>query len=222
MSTTGDPYPVLFNIKSNFTVGPTAYALRIVSGGGSDTLGIREDGHAEMQWGDAYGYYMRGYSAGFFMSGGNGDPSSIGVYGYDGVEGWRFQQVGYSGASSSFDFHSRGDIVAFSSVPSDNRLKKDLNFFENSLDSVAGLTAYSFVWKHDGSSDVGFIAQEVELIFPNLIKEKYLPLQTNRDHVLYKTMSYEKLIPYLVESVKELKRIVESQKAEIDQLKERL
>ena len=58
------------------------------------------------------------------------------------------------------------------------------------------------VHSHEGP-DVGVIAQEIEEVLPEIV--------ATRDNG-YKAVYYEKLIPLLIESVKELK-------AEVDELK---
>ena len=90
-----------------------------------------------------------------------------------------------------------GDLIAFSS--SDERLKINVNPIENSLDKVNSISGNTFDWnensEHEGS-DTGVIAQEVEKLgLPGVV--------TTRDNG-YKAVRYEKLVPLLIEAVKEL------------------
>ena len=97
------------------------------------------------------------------------------------------------------------DVVAYAS--SDKRLKDNLKPIENSLDKLSKLSGYEFDWNskqeiYEGH-DVGVVAQEVEEVLPEIV--------TTRDNG-YKAVKYEKLVPLLIESIKELK-------AEIEELK---
>ena len=97
------------------------------------------------------------------------------------------------------------DIIAFAT--SDERLKDNKLVIENSLDKVGKLKGYEFDWndKQDifEGHDVGVIAQEVEKVLPEVV-------QTREDG--YKAVKYEKLVPLLIEAIKDLN-------AEIEELK---
>lgn len=88
------------------------------------------------------------------------------------------------------------DVVAFYS--SDERLKDNIQKIESAVEKVKKLSGVSFVWKsesgHSGK-DYGVIAQEVEAVLPEIV--------TTRDNG-YKAVNYEKLIPLLIEAIKEL------------------
>ena len=110
------------------------------------------------------------------------------------------------------DVHFDQDVIAFSSTPSDIRLKKNFEKIENGLDVVNKLEGHTFNWKkNDKRLSAGFKAQEVEKILPHLIDEKKLPLQTDDDRE-YKVLRYEEIIPYLVEAIKELKEEIKELK----------
>lgn len=97
------------------------------------------------------------------------------------------------------------DVVAYAS--SDKRLKDNLKPIENSLDKLSKLSGYEFDWNDKQETfkghDVGVVAQEVEEVLPEVVQ--------TRDNG-YKAVKYEKLVPLLIESIKELK-------AEIEELK---
>ena len=97
--------------------------------------------------------------------------------------------------------HASGDVVAFSS--SDRELKDNLTVIQGSLDKIAGMHGYEFDWndnsEYDGH-DVGVVAQEVEAVFPEVVR-------TNASG--YKAVRYEKLVPVLIQAVKELHEKVE-------------
>ena len=94
--------------------------------------------------------------------------------------------------------HAMFDITAFSTTnSSDKRLKKDIK--ELSYDNeILKLNPVSFKWNDknkSNSSNVGFIAQEIEELLPILVKD-------GPDN--YKTVNYTGLIPYLVKHIQNL------------------
>ena len=89
-----------------------------------------------------------------------------------------------------------GDVTAFAS--SDERLKDNIHIIPNALEKVKKLSGVTFEWNNlsdKTGSDVGVIAQEVEKVLPEVV--------TTRDDG-YKAVRYEKLIPLLIEAIKEL------------------
>jgi hypothetical protein len=106
---------------------------------------------------------------------------------------------------SDGDFHADGDVIAFSTTISDERLKTDIEKIENATDKVSQLNGYTFTYKADGKKSAGVIAQEVEKVLPSAVSEKELPLKTD-DGVAYKTVQYDQIIGLLIESIKELKQ----------------
>ena len=109
------------------------------------------------------------------------------------------------------DFHAANDIIAFSTTPSDMRLKSDIEPITDALAKVNALTGYTFTYDHAGRKSAGLLAQEVEQVLPSAVSNKRLPLGANNNEE-YKTLQYDQTIALLVESVKELK-------SEIDILK---
>ena len=101
------------------------------------------------------------------------------------------------------------DIVAFYS--SDKRLKENISPLSDSLEKISKIRGVEFDWKKNEEihpnegHDVGVIAQEIEEVLPEVV--------TTRDSG-YKAVKYEKIVPLLIEAIKELK-------AEIDELKDK-
>ena len=54
---------------------------------------------------------------------------------------------------------------------SDVKLKKDIKPIENAIEKISKLRGVDFTWKVDGKNDTGFIAQEVEEVFPTWVSE---------------------------------------------------
>ena len=108
------------------------------------------------------------------------------------------------------------DVIAFSS--SDRRWKENIIRIENPLDKISKIGGYTFDWKelteeekqtqHGNSGhDVGVIAQEIQEVLPEVVKE--------RDNG-YLAVDYEKIVPLLIESIKELKQEVDDIKQKCD------
>lgn len=104
---------------------------------------------------------------------------------------------------SNGDFHADGDVIAYSTTISDERLKTDITKIDSALEKVGQLNGYTFTYKADGKQSAGVIAQEVEKILPSAVSEKELPLKTD-DGVAYKTVQYDQLVGLLIEAVNEL------------------
>jgi hypothetical protein len=109
------------------------------------------------------------------------------------------------------------DVVAYAT--SDSRLKENIYRIESPVEKVNKLNGVNFTWKKDvqadykGTPDYGLIAQEVEAV---------LPLAVETRHNGYKAVRYEKVIPLLVEAVKEQQTQIESQKSQNEELIKRI
>ena len=101
------------------------------------------------------------------------------------------------------DLQVRGDVVAYSTVPSDERLKDNIEVVESALDKVKQLRGVTFTYKENGKEAAGVIAQDVEKVLPEAVIEKKLPLKQD-DGQAYKTVRYDALHALLIEAVKEL------------------
>lgn len=103
---------------------------------------------------------------------------------------------------------AKRDIIAFHS--SDKSLKDNLTPIPDALDKITTLTGYEFDWndKQDTYTghDVGVVAQEVEQVMPEVVN-------TREDGT--KAVRYEKLVPLLIESIKELTAKVEKLESQL-------
>tara|TARA_X000001388_G_scaffold58901_1_gene44310 strand:- start:663 stop:1832 length:1170 start_codon:yes stop_codon:yes gene_type:complete len=110
---------------------------------------------------------------------------------------------------------AENDVIAFAS---DKRLKENIVEISNPLDKIQQVRGVYFDWnqksKEEGfkaareKNEIGMIAQEVEQIIPQAIE----PAPFNKE---YKTIKYDRLIPLLVECIKD-------QQKQIDELKNKL
>ncbi|MGI0116496.1 tail fiber domain-containing protein [Zooshikella sp. RANM57] len=81
---------------------------------------------------------------------------------------------------------------------SDRDLKQNEVIVKNALNKVSQLNGKHFEWKHDKRQDIGVIAQEVEIVFPELVS---IDKKTG-----FKQVNYDGLVAVLIEAVKELKK----------------
>tara|TARA_R100001082_G_C4364954_1_gene161402 strand:+ start:37 stop:1341 length:1305 start_codon:yes stop_codon:yes gene_type:complete len=116
--------------------------------------------------------------------------------------------VGTSTLGTAGLIRATNDVVAFYS--SDERLKDNLIKIGNPLDKISQLNGYEFDWivnqeiHPNEGHDVGVIAQEVEKVIPEIVETRESG---------YKAVKYEKIVPLLIEAIKE-------QQVQIDELKE--
>lgn len=106
------------------------------------------------------------------------------------------------------NIRSKKDIIGFTT--SDESLKDNKKCIEGALDKTKQINGYEFDWndKQDTYTghDVGVIAQEVEKVVPEVV-------DTREDGT--KAVKYDKLVPLLIESIKELTAKVEKLESQI-------
>jgi len=107
------------------------------------------------------------------------------------------------------DLRASQDVIAYYS--SDKRLKDNIVRIENPLEKIDKIGGYTFDWNDKQETytgkDVGVIAQEIQEVLPELV--------TERDNG-YLAVKYEKIVPLLIESIKELKQEVDEIKQKCD------
>tara|TARA_Y100000589_G_scaffold253671_1_gene242416 strand:- start:19050 stop:20507 length:1458 start_codon:yes stop_codon:yes gene_type:complete len=143
---------------------------------------------------------------------------------------------GYTGWAGYFnaDVYCAGTYFG-----SDKRLKKDIKPIDSALDIVSKLNPVSFnydVEKYpkagfEENLRFGFIAQEVEQVLPNIVKDKTIFLNTNTvkttgmssekvEKDIFKVVDYVSIVPILTKAIKEQQQIINEQQKQIDELKE--
>ena len=98
-----------------------------------------------------------------------------------------------------------GDVSGASGSASDEKLKDNITPIEDSISKVSSISGNTFKWnkksEFEGKLDTGVIAQEVEKLgLPGIVEDQESG---------YKKVHYYKLVPLLIESVKELSSRVE-------------
>jgi hypothetical protein len=113
------------------------------------------------------------------------------------------------------NLHVDADVVAFSTSVSDEKLKDNVKTISNPLDKVMALRGVEFDWNkgnRKGQKDLGLIAQEVEKVLPEIVREKKMAFIDNET---YKTIDYDKVVGLLIEAIKE-------QQEQINKLEDKL
>jgi hypothetical protein len=132
-----------------------------------------------------------------------------------------------SGIWTGGNITATGDITAYYS---DMRLKTKISNIDNALDKVMKLNGFYYVnndvaKEYGYTSDkvqIGVSAQEIEAVLPEIVTlapfdatgaDAENPLSKSGEH--YKTVKYDKIVPLLIEAIKE-------QQTQIDELKAKL
>lgn len=119
--------------------------------------------------------------------------------------------VGQEGVGAGFACDINGNLNVNGSIQyngsltnlSDERFKADIRSLDSkdSLEKVCSLQGRRFAWKATGESDLGFIAQELQEVLPEVVA---------KDSEGNLRVAPLKLLPYLVEAIKALQeRVVE-------------
>jgi hypothetical protein len=134
--------------------------------------------------------------------------------------------TGNRGGGATIALRYDGQIIASNNIiaygsPSDRRLKDNVIPLENSLEKIMKMRGVEFDWREGTDEyettglrhDIGFIAQEVEDIVPDLVREGadgYLAIRDRGIPAL------------LLEAIKELKNELDETKKELKELKEKM
>jgi len=118
-----------------------------------------------------------------------------------------------TGIAVTGNISATNDIIAFAS---DERLKTNIKPLENALEKVMQLSGFTYNFNELGEklgfnaavTYVGVSAQQVQAVLPEAVK----PAPADENYI---TVQYEKLVPLLIEAIKELK-------TELDELKARM
>lgn len=167
----------------------------MVQGYGNSSLEVRS-GSGTGDWGmAAIGFHAQGYY---------GINLALRADGYFGLGGW---------SSAAWRWYSMptGDMVASGNIGaySDPRLKDDVKRIDGALGIIEKLDGVRFIWNHKtkligkpGERDIGVLADQVEAVLPELVSLS-IPDDDN-DGEQWRVVAYDKLVPVLIEAVKEL------------------
>ncbi len=131
--------------------------------------------------------------------------------------GW---PAGWGGGINTYDLSCLGIYYNSMFAQSDKRLKNNVqNVNATDLTKFMQLRPVTYYWNQGKSEDkglqYGFIAQEVEALFPDMVL-------TGSDEMQTKSMNYQALHSMTVKMVQTQQQTIERQQAQIDALMERL
>lgn len=118
--------------------------------------------------------------------------------------------TGVVGCSSGNLFLSGNVYANGSSCPSDLKLKKDIIEYEGVPDLPRPIR---FTWKKSNENDIGFIAQEVKEIIPEVVS-------MHPDG--YQTINYAKMVVICIDEIRKLKKKVNELEEEVENLKNKV
>ena len=119
------------------------------------------------------------------------------------------------------DIEATENVIAYSS---DRRLKQNIELLSNPLEKINKLSGFTYNWNDKANELVGYktdekvvgmFAQDVQEVLPEAVK--LAPFDNDgegnsKSGENYLTIQYEKVVPLLVEAIKELKKEIEELK----------
>jgi hypothetical protein len=214
-------YRMTISTSGNIGIGTTTpFGKLHVYGSGQELIKVEstgsnawiylESGHMEGLW--AVGSKIDDGGLQFY----NNDTTTLGMYikpsGYVGIginnPGYRLQV----GESSNYGWVNANGSWGSSS---DVRQKENVVEIDSGLNKLLKIRGveYNTIGNDPENKQIGFIAQEMEEIIPEIV---------STDANGYKGIAYAKLTPILVEAIKEQQRLIETQQLQIDKLINRI
>jgi hypothetical protein len=188
----------------NFTVNPSTGYVTANSYVASDWF--RSSGNS--------GWYNSTHDGGIFMQ----DTTWIRTYN---------NKSFFVGNTLASSIATTGDVTAFFS---DERLKEKISNVDNALDKVLSLNGFYYknnnfaksVGYTDEDLQLGLSAQEIQKIAPEIVKLAPFDMETDEEGNItsksgenYLTVNYAKLVPILVEAIKDQQKQIEELKSKI-------
>lgn len=173
----------------------------------------------------------------------NAGASNIGVYGAaSGAATTNYGIYGFaSGATTNWGGYFAGNVFTTGAYfPSDEKLKSNIRDYDASaLSKIMSLQTKSYsydVAKYKymnlpAGDQFGFLAQDLEKLFPQLVTKAVQPAEYEKgskngkklsDEVQFKAVNYTGLIPVLTKAVQEQQQIIDKQQKAIDDLLKRV
>ena len=171
-------------IRRNSYTGAPHLVLEETQSGDGARLQFRTPAHGAQYW-DVYGLTDASNSA----------EATFNIY--------------YSPVGDAMRLRGNGNVFFRGSVSqnSDARLKKDIEPLQHSAEKLEHLHGYSYHWKNekqDQQWQTGLLAQEVELVLPELV---------STDAQGIKSVNYIALIPHLIETINSLQKRIKTLEA---------
>jgi hypothetical protein len=228
-----------YNVMLGFNAGYLNYEGSRNTFLGYDAGHNIHEGSGNVFIGHNAGYYADGINNRLIIDNENVDSTDVLVYGeFDqnhlringnvGINYQAYNSYGLivdvpDGQSSIYTLLIYGDAWASGGSwnTSDVRYKKNIITYENALNTIMQFRGVSYDWRVDEfpqqrfseKRQLGFVAQEVEKVVPELVKE-------GPDG--FKGLEYNKFMPIIVEAIKEQQSQIEELKLENEELKQKL
>ena len=201
--------------------------------GNTDASGI----YGENTVTDFYGYGVSGLG-GYMGVIGEVQPSGSGLYRgvYGSVSGTstgtNYGVYGFAaGGTTNYAVFASGDLAYTGALvdASDSKLKTNVNTIGSVLGAIGQLNPSSYIMKEgyqksmnmSDKPEYGFIAQELQEVFPDLISRNVHPGETKEaEPIEYLGVNYMGLIPILTKGMQEQQAQIESQQILIEQQQE--
>ena len=147
--------------------------------------------------------------------GGGGGAQDTEYRTYQGISGSQFTTASFGTVETSGDIRSGGDVIAF--WTSDRRLKDNIRLISDPIIKLKKIRGVEWEWNNlqssypSGSLDTGIIAQDVQKILPQIVKEK------NNG---YLGVRHDRLVGLLIEAVKAQQEQIDEMKEQIKEIKD--
>jgi hypothetical protein len=144
------------------------------------------------------------------------------------VNGWALLSNGWAGGTTAWQNIS------------DERLKKDIKVIDSPLSKIMQIQGVEYYYDNtffpelrldEETLQMGFIAQNIESVFPHLVREANIPglpermdnsTSREKSNELIKTFSYSNIVPLLLEGIKEQQSQIQSLEDRIEALEKLL
>ena len=134
--------------------------------------------------------------------------------------------VGTPASGTTGEIRATNEVTAYYS---DRRLKTDIEKIDNALEKITRLNGVTYRaneiavnYGYDSTKKhTGLLADEVQEVLPEVIRAAPFDIDENgksKSGENFLTVQYEKIIPLLIEGIKELSKEVEQLKLEITEL----
>ncbi len=173
------------------------------------------------------------YSVGIEVRGEGAPNQNFGVYASALGGTNNYAVYGQANGEGSFAGYFAGGLVSGPIVTlSDSKIKKDVKVMDGMLDKVMALQPKTYKYDFEKFPQLGleeglshgFIAQELEEIFPDMVEDATSPTKFDEEgnktmeSVDLKGVQYTEMIPVLVSAMQEQQEIINKQQAQIDRL----
>jgi hypothetical protein len=207
------------------TSGDTAFRGQIAYAHGSDTMAVVSSGILKFEVGSSRPERMRIDSTGNVLIGDTAQLyaskvlSSFNGATHNGYvakttytsTGSNFAAFLNSGNQAAGRINHNGTTSVSYITTSDYRLKENIQSIENGLSRLNQLNPVQFDWKNTDETSEGFIAHEVQEVFPDAVCGE-------KDAEEMQGMDYGRITPLLVKAIQEQQTIIDDLKTRIETL----